>query len=64
MSAYAKAATAAAKLEMEIAQACCEWDQGNGSCRCKSLPPNDDSRCKSPIGVARALLAKFEIKPR
>ena len=42
--------------EEHLAQICCEWDQPAGSCRCIGLAANDEARCKSPIGVARAVL--------
>lgn len=49
---------------MELATVLCEWDQRPGTCRCASLPPNDEARCKSPIGIARVLLSKYDLKQR
>lgn len=51
--------------ETELAQVLCEWDdEQKGRCRCAHLFADDNVRCKSPIGIARVLLAKYTISPR
>jgi hypothetical protein len=63
MSIYARVMVENAKLEMELAQVLCEWD-GQIPCHCRDLAPDDEARCKSPIGIARVLLHKYHMQRR